>query len=102
MAYFGAAMGTFIGMMIGLVLFSNSWRWGYLPQNYDFVHEYGKAIAKTDRKAVTYLVRSLVGMLLHPVVFVYIWGETGLFVLSFGNTMLSGMILLHFPRQILN
>jgi len=94
MAYFGAAVGTFIGMMIGLGIFSNSWRLGFLPRDYDFVHMYGKAIVNTDRKAVTYLVRSLFGMLLHPVVFVYFWGETGFLGLSFGNTVLSGMILL--------
>jgi hypothetical protein len=95
MSYFGAATGTIIGMMIGLVLFSNSWRINYLPKEYDFVHQYGKIFVKTEKKMITYVIRSFVGMFFHPIVFVYVWGETGFLKLNFfNNTIISAVILL--------
>ena len=39
-------------MMVGLLLFANAWRAGLLPKGYDFVHEFGKSLARTDRKPV--------------------------------------------------
>lgn len=97
MGYFGAAIGTVIGMMIGLVLFSNSWRLNYLPKEYDFVHRFGNMFVKTDKKMITYAIRSFVGIFFHPIVFVFIWGETGLLKITFfNNTILSAVILLLF------
>ena len=95
MSYFGAAIGTFIGMMIGLLVFTNNWRFGFLPKEYDFVHNYGNLFVKTDKKMITYVIRSFVGMFFHPIVFVYVWGETGILRLNFFNsTVLSAVILL--------
>jgi len=95
LSYFGAAIGTFIGMMIGLLVFTNSWRFGFLPKDYDFVHSYGNLFVKTDKKMITYIIRSFVGMFFHPVIFVYVWGETGFLKLNFyNNTILSAVILL--------
>ena len=97
MGYFGAAIGTVIGMMIGLVLFSNSWRINYLPKEYDFVHRFGNMFVKTEKKMITYVVRSFVGMFFHPIVFVFIWGETGFLKINIlNNTILSAVTLLLF------
>ncbi|MFC1802534.1 hypothetical protein ACFL0D_01045 [Thermoproteota archaeon] len=95
MSYFGAAIGTFLGMMIGLVFFTNSWRLNFLPKEYDFVHQYGNLFVKTDKKMITYVIRSFVGMFFHPIVFIYVWGETGFLRLNFFNsTILSALVLL--------
>ena len=95
MSYFGAATGTIIGMMIGLVLFSNSWRINYLPKEYDFVHHYGNFFVKTDKKVITYVIRSLVGIFFHPIVFVFIWGRLGLLKIALINSdILSAVVLL--------
>ena len=52
---------------------------------------------KTEKKPITYIARSFIGMFFHPIVFVFIWGETGLLKLSFfNNTILSAVILLLF------
>ena len=77
MGYFGAAIGTVIGMMIGLVLFSNSWRLNYLPKEYDFVHRFGNMFVKTDKKMITYIIRSFVGIFFHPIVFCFNMGRNG-------------------------
>ena len=96
MSYFGAAIGTAIGMMISLVIFSNAWRIrSYLPKDYDFTHEWGKTFVKTDKKAYTYLIRSIIGILLHPIIFVFIWSQEGLLKINIlDNTMISAVVLL--------
>lgn len=58
MSYFGAALGAAVGMMIGLVVYSNVWRIkSFLPKEYDFTHEWGKKFEKTDKKVYTYTMR---------------------------------------------
>ncbi|MHA2251482.1 MAG: hypothetical protein ACXAD7_14055 [Candidatus Kariarchaeaceae archaeon] len=96
MSYFGAALGTAIGMMIGLVAYTNAWRMkSFLPKEYDFVHEWGKSFVKTDKKAYTYSARLLVGTLFHPIIFVFIWGREGLLQIDlYDNDVLSAVILL--------
>jgi hypothetical protein len=94
LSYFGAAIGTFLGMMIGLVLFTNSWRLNFLPKEYDFVHSYGNLFVKTDKKMITYVIRSFVGMFFHPIVFVYVWGETGILRLNFFNSTVTSAVIL--------
>ena len=69
-----AAVGAGIGKMINLVVFSNAWRVGILPKGYDFVHEFGKSLSPIDSKPVTYALRFVVGIIFHPVIFVFIWG----------------------------
>ncbi|MFX0063495.1 MAG: hypothetical protein ACFFC7_15070 [Candidatus Hermodarchaeota archaeon] len=97
MSYFGAAFGTAIGMMIGLVIFSNIWRINYLPKEYDFIHEFGKAIVKTDKKIYTYIIRLIVGIFFHPIVFVFIWGREGLLKINlFNSDIISAVVLLLF------
>ncbi|MHA2030287.1 MAG: hypothetical protein ACXAB7_05115 [Candidatus Kariarchaeaceae archaeon] len=96
MSYFGAALGTAIGMMIALVTYTNVWRIkSYLPKEYDFMHEWGKKFLKTDKKTYTYTVRLFVGIIFHPVVFVFIWGREGLLKINLYNSdILSGVTLL--------
>ena len=36
MSYIAAACGSGIGMMIAIVVFSNAWRIGIIPKDYDF------------------------------------------------------------------
>ena len=101
MSYFGAAIGTFLGMMIGLVFFTNSWRLNFLPKEYDFVHQYGNLFVKTDKKMITYVIRSFVGMFFHPIVFVYVWGETGVLRLNFFNSTVLSAVILLFVESVL-
>jgi hypothetical protein len=95
MSYFAAACGAGLGLMIGIVLFSNAWRTGLLPKEYDFIHEYGKSLIRTDNKKLTYGIRLLIGMLLHPVVFVFIWGKDGyLGINPLNSSVISAVVLL--------
>ncbi|MHA2362940.1 MAG: hypothetical protein ACXAC7_03215 [Candidatus Hodarchaeales archaeon] len=96
MSYFGAAFGTAIGMMIGLMIFSNAWRVrSFLPKGYDFTHEWGKILTKTDKKVYTYTVRLIVGIIFHPIIFVFIWSREGLLkIYLFNSEIISGVILL--------
>ena len=96
MSYFGAALGTALGMMISTIVFSNIWKVrSYLPKEYDFTHEWGKKFVKTDKKAFTYIVRSLLGIIFHPVIFVFIWSREGLLKINlFNNDILSAIMLL--------
>lgn len=82
-------------MMIALLVFSSAWRIGILPKGYDFVHEFGRSLVRTDRKPVTYALRFVVGMIFHPVIFVFLWGPDGLLgVNPFGSAVLSAVLLL--------
>jgi hypothetical protein len=94
MSYFAAACGAGFGMMIGIVIFSNAWRTGLLPKGYDFIHEYGKSIIKTDNKKFTYGIRLIIGMLLHPVIFVFIWGKDGYLGINPLNSSIVSAVLL--------
>lgn len=95
MNYPAAAIGAGLGMIIALVAFSNAWRIGMLPRDYDFVHEFGKSLARTDRKPVTYALRFLVGIIFHPVLFVFVWGRDGLLGIDpFNSAVLSAVLLL--------
>jgi hypothetical protein len=95
MSYPAAAIGAAVGMMIALVVFSNAWRVGILPEGYDFVHEFGKSLARTDRKPVTYALRFVVGIIFHPVIFVFVWGRDGLLGIDPCNSaVLSALLLL--------
>ncbi len=87
MSYFGAALGTAVGMMIGLVIYSNAWRVkSYLPKEYDFTHEWGRKFVKTDKKAYTYTMRLLIGIFFHPFIFVFIWSQEGLLKINLFNS----------------
>jgi hypothetical protein len=94
MSYFAAACGAGLGMMIGIGIFSNAWRTGLLPKDYDFIHEYGKSLIRIDNKKLTYGIRLLIGMLLHPVVFVFIWGKDGYFGINLLNSSIVSAIVL--------
>jgi len=94
MSYFAAACGAGFGMMIGIVIFSNAWRIGILPKEYDFIHEYGKSLIRIDNKKLTYGIRLLIGMLLHPVVFVFIWGKDGYLGINLLNSSIASAIVL--------
>ena len=95
MNYPAAAVGAGIGMMIGLLVFANAWRVGILPREYDFVHEFGKSLVRSDRKPVTYALRFVVGTIFHPVIFVFVWGPDGLLGISpFTSALLSAVLLL--------
>ncbi|MHA2252843.1 MAG: hypothetical protein ACXAD7_20945 [Candidatus Kariarchaeaceae archaeon] len=96
MSYFGAALGAAIGMMIGLFTYTNIWRIkSYLPKDYDFMHEWGKTFLTTDNKAYTYTVRLFVGIIFHPIVFVFVWGREGLLKINLNNNdVLSAIVLL--------
>jgi hypothetical protein len=95
MSYFAAACGAGLGMMIGIVIFSNAWRTGLLPKDYDFIHEYGKSLIRIDNKKLTYGIRMLIGMLLHPVVFVFIWGKDGILGINpLDSSIVSAIMLL--------
>jgi hypothetical protein len=94
MSYFAAACGAGFGMMIGMVFFVNAWRIGLLPKEYDFIHEYGKSLIRFDNKKFTYGIRLLLGMLLHPVVFVFIWGKDGFLGINLLNSSIVSAIVL--------
>lgn len=95
MSYFAAACGAGIGMMIAMVIFSNAWRFGLLPREYDFIHEYGKSLIRIDNKKLTYGSRLILGTILHPVIFVFIWGKDGLLgIHPFNSSIFSAVILL--------
>jgi len=96
MSYFGAAMGSAIGMMIGLGVYSNAWRYkSYLPKEFDFTHEWGKKFVKNDKKAYTYTVRLLIGIIFHPIIFVFVWSQEGILKVNlFNNDVISAVTLL--------
>ena len=95
MNYPAAAVGAGIGMMINLIVFSNAWRVGILPKGYDFVHDFGKSLVRIDSKPVTYALRFVVGIIFHPVIFVFIWGPDGLLGINpFNSAVLSAVLLL--------
>jgi hypothetical protein len=101
MSYFAAACGAGLGMMIGIVIFSNAWRIGLLPKDYDFIHEYGKSLIRINNKKLTYGIRLLIGMILHPVVFVFIWGKEGyLGINPFNSSIVSAILLLAIESTI--
>lgn len=89
-------MGSAIGMMIGLVVYSNTWRFNsYLPKEYDFTHEWGKKFINTDKKPYTYTMRLLVGIILHPIIFVFVWSQEGILKINLlNNDVLSAVTLL--------
>jgi hypothetical protein len=95
MKYPAAAIGAGIGMMIALVVFSNAWRIGMLPKGYDFVHEFGRSLVRIDSKPVTYALRFVMGIIFHPVIFVFVWGPDGLLGINpFNSAVLSAVLLL--------
>jgi hypothetical protein len=95
MKYPAAAVGAGIGMMIGLLVFANAWRVGVLPRGYDFVHEFGKSLTRSDRKPITYASRFIVGTIFRPVIFVFVWGPHGLLGINpLGSALLSSVLLL--------
>ena len=51
--YPAAAIGAAIGMMVALLVFSSAWRIGFLPKGYDFIHEFGKALIRSDNKRIS-------------------------------------------------
>jgi hypothetical protein len=101
MSYFAAACGAGLGMMIGIVIFSNAWRTGLLPKDYDFIHEYGKSLIRIDNKKFTYGIRLIIGMILHPVVFVFIWGKDGYLGINLLNSSIVSAIVLLVIESIL-
>jgi hypothetical protein len=95
MGYPAAAVGAGIGMMLFLAGFASAWRIGLLPRGYDFVHEFGRSIIPVDKKPVSYTVRFVVGIVLHPVLFVFVWGPDGWLGISpLNSALLSAMFLL--------
>ena len=68
---------------------------GILPKEYDFVHEFGKSLVPIDKKPVTYALRFVVGIIFHPVIFVFVWGRDGwLGIDPFNSAVLSAVLLL--------
>jgi hypothetical protein len=95
MNYPAAAIGAGLGMMIALLVFSNAWRIGMLPRDYDFVHEFGMSLVPIDRKPITYALRFVVGIIFHPVLFVFVWGRDGwLGIDPYHSAVLSAVLLL--------
>jgi len=95
MNYPAAAVGAAIGMILALVIFSNAWRIGFLPKGYDFIHEFGKSLIHSDNKRVTYASRFVMGIIFHPVIFVFVWGRDGLLgIHPLNSDILSAMLLL--------
>ena len=93
MNYPAAAVGAAIGMMVALLVFSNAWRIGFLPKEYDFIHEFGKALVRSDN--ITYASRFLIGIIFHPVIFVFVWGRDGLLgIYPYNSAILSAVLLL--------
>jgi hypothetical protein len=94
MTYPAAAVGAAIGMMLALVVFSNSWRFGFLPKGYDFIHEFGKSFVRSDHKLITYTVRFVLGIIFHPVLFVFVWGREGVLgIYPFRSDVLSAVLM---------
>ena len=82
-------------MMLALVIFSNAWRIGFIPKGYDFIHEFGKSLVRSDNKRVTYVSRFVMGIIFHPVIFVFVWGRDGLLgIHPFNSAILSAVLLL--------
>ena len=75
MNYPAAAVGAAIGMMAAILVFSNAWRIRFLPKGYDFIHEFGKSLVRSDNKRVTYTSRFVMGIIFHPIIFVFVWGR---------------------------
>jgi hypothetical protein len=95
MSYFAASFGASMGMMIALLIFSNAWRLGLLPKDYDFIHEFGNALIKLNNKKVSYSMRMIIGVIAHPVIFVYVWCKDGFLGINpLGSSILSAIILL--------
>jgi hypothetical protein len=94
MSYFAAACGSGIGMMIAMVIFSNAWRAGMLPKDFDLIHEYGRSLIRIDNKILTYSTRMILGTILHPVVFVFIWGKDGLLGIDLLNSSIVSAVIL--------
>jgi hypothetical protein len=94
MMYPAAAFGAALGMMIALVVFANAWRFGFLPREYDFIHEFGKSFVRSERKLITYTVRFVVGIIFHPVLFVFVWGREGVLgIYPFQSDVLSAVLM---------
>lgn len=94
MTYPAAAVGAAMGMILGLAIFANAWRLDLLPKDYDFIHEFGKALVRSDRKLMTYTARFVTGIIFHPVLFVFVWGRNGLLgVYPFRSDVLSALLL---------
>ena len=95
MNYPAAAVGAAIGMIIALLVFSNAWRIGFLPKGYDFIHEFGKSLVRSDNKRITYVSRFVIGIIFHPVIFVFVWGRDGLLgIHPYNSAVLSAVLLL--------
>ena len=97
MTYIGAAIGATIGMTIALLVFRNVWRVGYLPEGYDFIHDIGKAqtFGRFDSPKLSYGTRYLLAIFVLPVIFVFIWGQTGILGISvLNNTILTAIVLM--------
>ena len=95
MGYPAAALGAGIGMMLFLAGFANAWRISLLPREYDFIHEFGRSLVPIDKRPVTYSVRFVVGIVLHPVLFVFVWGPDGwLGINPLNSALLSAVLLL--------
>ena len=95
MNYPAAAVGAAIGMIIALLVFSNAWRIGLLPKEYDFIHEFGKSLVRSDNKRITYVSRFVIGIIFHPVLFVFVWGRDGLLgIHPYNSAVLSAVLLL--------
>ena len=94
MTYPAAAVGAAAGMMFGLVIFANAWRLDLLPKDYDFIHEFGKALVRSDRKRITYAARFITGIVFHPVLFAFVWGREGVLgVYPLQSDVLSALLL---------
>ena len=95
MNYPAAAVGAGIGMIIALLVFSNAWRFGFLPKGYDFIHEFGRSLVRSDSKRVAYASRFVMGIIFHPVIFVFVWSRDGLLgIHPFNSDILSAVLLL--------
>ena len=95
MHYPAAALGAGIGMMATLVIFSIARRTAFIPQSYDFIHDFGRSLVCIDNKKLTYLSRFAVGIIFHPLLFVFVWGRDGWLHIDPANSaVLSAVILL--------
>jgi len=94
MSYFAAACGAGFGMLVSLIVFSNVWRFNILPKEYDFIHEFGKSLIRIDNRKFAYAIRFIIGMLLHPVIFVCIWGKDGFLGINpYNSSVVSALVL---------
>ena len=94
MNYPAAAIGAGFGMMIALVVFSRARKTGFIPQEYDFIHEFGKSLIRADNKLLTYTSRFVIGIVFHPLIFVFIWGRHGWLAIDPANSAVLSAILL--------